>query len=149
MNLRSILSEKEAEKAGAHEDQGNTSTLSSPKATQVVPPTATDISRPSWARAQRRPMSMKVRRTLCLETGEPRHHNDELANDVRVSPTDEHVGVTPDCCQPISSVVTPNSKKSTSFESELRSPCECLADLLLGALGVNFISKEACQSVTA
>ena len=77
-------------------------------------------------------MSTKVHGTT---SGKRAGHG--LANDARVSPIEgagaapkggvTRATTTPDCSQRISSVVTPNSRKSTSFQSKPRSPCTELA----------------------
>ena len=92
-------------------------------------------------------MSVKAHRTTGAQTTEPGHHNGEFVNDVQVSPIDEGAGVVeedelsraarrpPDCSQRISSVVTPNSWKSTSFQSKPRSPSTQRASRGQRALG--------------
>ena len=47
--------------------------------------TARDIPNPSCARAQRRQVSVRAHRTTGAQTTEPKHHNSESVNDVRVS----------------------------------------------------------------
>ena len=88
-------------------------------------------------------MSTQVHGTTCAQAREPGRRDNGLANDVRDSPanvvrdspTDEGAGVasrgdgvtrgttTKDCSQRISSVVTPNSRKSAIFQTKPRSPC--------------------------
>ena len=136
MDRRSIFNEEEAAKTGAHGGPEETAHVEQSGATRVAPRAARDTSYPKNAGAQRRRMSTKVHRTTRAQARDPGRRNNELANDVRVSPTDEGAGIagggvtrgttTPDCSQWISSVVTPNSTKSTSLQSKPRSPCtEC------------------------
>ena len=100
-------------------------------------------------------MSTKVHGTTCAQAREPGRPDNGLANDVRVSPTDEGAGAAPgrggvtrgtttqDCSQRISSVVTPNSRKSTSFRSK-----RCPADPLLGAAGVGGSVAVRCHRMS-
>ena len=126
MNRRSIFNEKEAVEAGAHRRRGGRVHVElSGGDAGGTRGTARDIPNHSCARAQRRQVSVKAHRTTGAQTTEPKHHNSESVNDVRVSPIGGGVGVveedelstcgttTPDC-QRISSAVTPNNTKSAS-----------------------------------
>ena len=106
------------------EDEGDTSTSSCLEATQVVPRTARDTSNPSCSRTQRRQMSAKVHRTTCAQAREMGRSRTTLASrpltKVSASPRrrscDRRGATTLDCRQWISSVVTPNRRKSASLE---------------------------------
>ena len=76
--VRSSSKRKRWRRAHTGDEEG-ASTSSCPGATQVVPRTARDIPDFSCARA----------RTPGVQTTEPRHHNGEFVNEIRVSPIDE------------------------------------------------------------
>ena len=115
MNLRSLFNEKEAVRTGAHggpgehvhveQSEGNASGTADHKG-HLLPflrrsPETVDVHEgPQQTTFASRPLTK-----------------------VSASPWRRRCDTTPDCSQWISSVVTPNNRKSTSFQSKLRSPC--------------------------
>ena len=86
---------KKRRRAARADDQTNTPTSSTSGATRVAPRAVRDTSHPSYAGAQRRRMSTNVHGTTCAQAREPARRDDGLANDVRVSPTDEGASAAP------------------------------------------------------
>ena len=127
------------------DDQTNTPTWSTSGATQLAPREARDTSYPSYqeprddgcpqrstGRGARRQESWGVAITVSRPTFASR------PTKVLAPPRAGCVArgtTTLDCSQRISSVVTPNSRKSTSFQSKPWSPCTQRASRRLRALG--------------
>ena len=106
-------------------------------------------------------MSVKAHRTTGAQTTEPGQHSGEFVNDVRVSPIDEGVGVVEEnelsraarrpwtaSGSPPRSRRTTQSRRRDGQNCGHLAPCGCLADLLLGAPWVHFVSEEVYQEVS-
>ena len=125
----------------------------------MAPRAARDISYPSCARAQRRQMSVEVQRTTSAQTRELARHNNELVNDVRVSPRRRprrtrcdtgHVdpGVQPvDLLRRYTEQQEINVIPTRTAVAVHRTHIAWRMSARRDAPGIIFISKEACQMV--